>query len=502
MDDTIVNRVNSKDMSTYSMGSETGHGEPAVQSAFDKLIAAVVEALQQGDHDPGSELKANKAGTRDLLSGTTRNPDGTVFYGEDAVCLVELNTESSFNPDVLEKFNEQALISHAAKVKLFNSSTRKVHKTSIEMIGDPVAQICCYMVSRECRYGILSNWAFTFFLKLELDELGSMVLHCSDRFSPFTRAVREDEGVCAAGNEFLGTVVSKVDEETPAASLIQASTLFVWLAMRDRVVGREDDVDMKKALRARAEKTSGLEDHPIGSGSSFSLFKGRRRDNGTGNVERNGEGAKGGKMHGVVDGVALTFDYWHVSSVVSVLFEQGIGYKQTTVTDLETGEEISDCFAKCIAVDDADARNAYSHQCAMHHFENEVAMYEGPALGLQGTVVPAVVHVGEFDMGAGKQAVLVTRNAGHALSSREGKRIARAEGLVAVKKRVHAALGSLHEAGIIHGDMGLRNVTIREDGGVCLIDLGSAFCGGPSGAERDLELFDKDFDATFKAELA
>ncbi|GBG31891.1 Atypical protein kinase C [Hondaea fermentalgiana] len=254
------------------------------------------------------------------------------------------------------------------------------------MVGDPVAQICCYMVSPECRYGILSNWKSTFFLKLEVDE---------------------------------------------------------------------------------------------------------------------SSGSMGGKVQGVVDGVALAFDFSDVSLVVHVLFEQGVGYKRTTVTDLETGEEISDCFAKCIAVDEANARDAHSHQCAMHHFKNEVATYEGPALGLQGRVVPTVVHVGEFDMGAGKQAVLVTQNAGHALSPQEGMRITRAEGLVAVKKRVHAALRSLHEAGIIHGDMGLRNVTIREDGGVSLIDLGSAFCGGPSDAERDVELFDMDFDATFEAaELA
>ncbi|GBG35123.1 Hormonally up-regulated neu tumor-associated kinase [Hondaea fermentalgiana] len=199
----------------------------------------------------------------------------------------------------------------------------------------------------------------------------------------------------------------------------------------------------------------------------------------------------------------LTFAVPDASAVVPVLFKRGVGYRQTTVTDLETGEEISDCFAKCIALEDdaAGEADALSHESAVRHLENEMAMYEGAALSLQGSVVPTVVHVGEFDMGAGKQAVLVTRNVGNALCSREGKRMARTQGLLAVKKRVHAALRSLHEAGIVHGDMGLRNVTIREDGGVYLIDLGSASCAGGD-ASRDFELFDMDFNATFEAELA
>ncbi|GBG28531.1 EKC/KEOPS complex subunit BUD32 [Hondaea fermentalgiana] len=164
--------------------------------------------------------------------------------------------------------------------------------------------------------------------------------------------------------------------------------------------------------------------------------------------------------------------------------------------------DISNCFAKSIAVDDAGAADDLSHEWALLHLENEVAIYEGPALGLQGTVVPTVVHVGEFDMGARKQVVLVIRNVGHSLCSREGKRIAEAQDFVAVKKRVHAALRSLNDAGIIHGDMGRRNVTIREeDGRVCLIDLGSASCAGGD-ASRDFELFDMDFNATFEAELA
>ncbi|GBG35124.1 Hypothetical Protein FCC1311_113472 [Hondaea fermentalgiana] len=219
MSEIVVNRVNLQEMPSYSQRVEAGDGETPIQVAFNRLAATLQEALKEGGLDPSSELSSGRRYIHDPIAHTTRYSDATFSVGDKAVCLVELKTKSTFGPKALEEF-EPPKDTKLNKVKVYNKLTKKTTTASFEAAGDPLAQICCYMACNECRYGILSNWGFTYFLKLEMAEDGSMVLHYSDRFCPLTQQGQESGRVCAVGNELLGEVVRKVVAGDRPASLV------------------------------------------------------------------------------------------------------------------------------------------------------------------------------------------------------------------------------------------------------------------------------------------
>ncbi|GBG24063.1 Hormonally up-regulated neu tumor-associated kinase [Hondaea fermentalgiana] len=494
LSDKVHDRVNALYLGVYSKRSVEGTDKGPIYETFKHLICAADEALTLCVCDSESRLGSKISRTVDRITATRGFPHVSIVEGDVPVCMIEIETQSTFQAAALESFEKPKSV-QTAHFKRFNPLSKMDKEYSHETACDPIAQICCCMVNNGCRYGILSNWDCTYFLKLQMDLDGTMVLHYSDRFSPLTKESLEQGFVGARGNERLGDVVREITPGCNPASLAQATVLFIWLARRDLVVPPNDAGPeyFKLAMERRGKKlidsALSLSTHMYGVGPSIKL---KVEPDGTSQFE-SGPGDE------VVENV-LTFEL-SAASVVPVLFKHGFGCSETTITNLQTGQQISGCFAKSIMVNDTEMADLETYQSAISDFENEIYMYEGPARALQGTVIPSVVYVGKFDNGAGIHAVLVTRIAGHALSSTEGKRIAKAQGLLIVKDRVHAAIAALHSAGITHGDMGLRNVTIREDGGVSLIDLGRASCD-PSGAPLDLEVFAMDFDATFRAELS
>ncbi|GBG25047.1 Casein kinase 1-like protein HD16 [Hondaea fermentalgiana] len=179
----------------------------------------------------------------------------------------------------------------------------------------------------------------------------------------------------------------------------------------------------------------------------------------------------------------------------------GVGFSDSTLEI--AGITFNDCFAKAsLYLDDETSYdtgyNLNNEQATefMGMLVEEARLYDGAARALQGSVLPVVHYSGEFPIGGGFYFMIVMSNTGHSLRSEVGQQTARSVGLNAVHSRVHALLDKLHGAGITHGDMGLRNVTIQENGTVRLVDLGMASLDLRH-CRQDYESFDAEWTRAF-----
>ncbi|GBG33757.1 Cell division protein kinase 2, putative [Hondaea fermentalgiana] len=184
----------------------------------------------------------------------------------------------------------------------------------------------------------------------------------------------------------------------------------------------------------------------------------------------------------------------------------GVGFSDSTLEI--AGITFHDCFAKAsLYLDDETSYdtgyNLNNEQANefMGVLVEEARLYDGEARALQGSVLPVVHYSGEFPIDGGFYLMIVMSNTGHSRGSKVGQQTARSVGLNTVHSRVHALLDKLHGAGITHGDMGLRNVNIQENGTVRLVDFGMVSLDLRQ-CRQDHESFDADVtgDAFSKAD--
>jgi serine/threonine protein kinase len=143
------------------------------------------------------------------------------------------------------------------------------------------------------------------------------------------------------------------------------------------------------------------------------------------------------------------------NKVVPILGGAGAGFKKQIVHGYKS-------FIKLLspALVDPDDVNELKHEAEMYQVLEP----------LWGSYVPGLVYHGELERG---KFALITTDEGESLATEEGFRLAQ-NGQDLLRVRAHEALSLVHDKGVLHGDVALRNIVVDSKYNVKVIDFGRA----------------------------
>jgi len=137
-----------------------------------------------------------------------------------------------------------------------------------------------------------------------------------------------------------------------------------------------------------------------------------------------------------------------------------------------------DVFVKTMPVSKDWTRETYEFQKSV--FLNEVKLYLGPLRPLQGKHVPFLVYGGTYH----KRIIIATTSSGETAT----KELILANSSWAIKA-IRASLSALHRAGVLHGDIALRNIAIDTNTKTAhLIDFGRSSQDKTTKINKDKEI--------------
>ncbi|GBG35131.1 Fibroblast growth factor receptor 1 [Hondaea fermentalgiana] len=480
----------------YTTGDETyiGSSEPLVAKSFHGLDQAMREALRVAGVPGGDRLYYGVLSAVDPRSDTSRSPDFEYYMPPPGQVATRANVSSDMCIIVGELKTTKSLDvkTHEQLVELVKNRGSKIsYDKSYGAVECPVTQLCNYMDIKHCKYGILTNQVVTFFVK----KVSPTTVQITESFVTITAKGREAlEAQSKKGNERndafeTGNVAmaDKYDGDVlPPLSLLQATSIFVAIAMKD-FLDREKESSGNRGIKVVAGRggeanvktrhASSQGDNAKSSNSDSGRLGSRRTrsqdpnaadtDGSLANVETASSALFSGQVEIDIDTAQ------HL--LTPVLFSVGAGYKSVSVKCLATGEVEPHCFAKALPLhlDMANSKRGDAERAARQAIDNEAKLLLGRAAPLQGKVLPRVVFFGTTTDGL-ESTYLVTRHEGESLSSRDGAQRALQVGLGEIRRRLHELLSMLHEAGLAHGDVALRNIVINDDNVLHFIDIGMA----------------------------
>mmetsp|Transcript_5030 Transcript_5030/g.10470 ORF Transcript_5030/g.10470 Transcript_5030/m.10470 type:complete len:922 (-) Transcript_5030:1494-4259(-) len=482
----------------YITGRTTyiGSSEALVTKSLDGLDEALREALRVAEVPGGDRLHYGVVSVVDHRSDTVRSPDFEYYMLQPGQDTTKANVSSGKCLIVGEIKTTKSLEVRTYKelVDLVEERGSNVnYKKNFGTVACPVTQLCNYMKMKGCKYGILTNHDVTFFVK----RVCKGTVGITEAFLTITAEDRESleaqsnkrkkrRGSFETGNMAMA---DKYAGMLPPLSLLQATSIFVAIAMKN-FQDREKESSATptlKVLAKRGGKANGMTRYASSQGAksstkpSKSIFGGRLRLRRTRSQDPNAADPNDSLANTEVASPALFSGQVEIyietaqHLLTPVLFSVGAGYKSVSVKSLATGEVEPHCFAKALPLhlNMANSRRGDAERAARQAIDNEAELLLGRAAPLQGKVLPRVVFFGTTTDGL-ESTYLVTRHEGDSLSSRDGAQRALQVGIREIRRRLHELLNMLHEAGLAHGDVALRNIVINDDNVLHFIDIGMA----------------------------
>ncbi|GBG32034.1 Hypothetical Protein FCC1311_082592 [Hondaea fermentalgiana] len=512
----------------YGSGVETliGYSEQLIVRFWYSLDLAMRQPFRAAKVPGSDRLRYDASSVVDPSSDTSHKLDfeysmprpgqaKTKANITSGICLIvgEVKTTRSLNVDNYEELIE--LVHEREK----NTNDKETNKA----IACPVTQLCNYMDIKNCKYGILSNHKVTFFVK----KVSSTTVLISESFKPITARDREEldtsskKGKKPKDDFALGNVAmaDKYDgggiNGHPPFSLLQATSVFVAIAMKDFLDSEKEENSAGKAPQMsaarggtakRTKRYASSQGGKSSTKSSKSVFDGRLRPRRTRLQDSNAGGAgallaNASTMSPSLFSGQVEIDIETEQHLLTpVLSSVGAGYKSVSVKSLASGEVEQRCFAKALPLHLGMTKSIRgdAERAARQAIDNEAELLLGRAAPLQGKVLPRVIFFGTTTDGL-ESTYLITRHEGDSLSSRDGSQRALQLGVRKIRRRLHRLLNMLHKAGLAHGDVALRNIVINNDNVLHFIDIGM---GSEDPSSQDMEYEHAELDrALDKLEL-
>jgi len=303
------------------------------------------------------------------------------------------------------------------------------------------------------RYGVITKYQNTWFVKLMKDEKsGKSGIWITDRFS--TVPETEDKSDNATKNPggwsrsqalLWFCMVASEDEDRILNDGGWKVMTAKMITLRDKH-NAQRDANVQKDLRSAAKKA---EAGPKRRSDRLA----KKRDEEDDEEEDNEELFPMDHINGVLD-VSR-------SKVVPILGGGGLGFKGQSFKGVP-----SLCFAKVL-------NTVLCEEEILEEIHHGEEVYR-QLLHLGGRSIPRLVFAGDLEQA---RFAVITTDEGDNLSSTAGIQLARhleEQESGAVFQKALKALCSLHESGFAHGDVALRNIVMKPDLSLKLIDLGRA----------------------------
>jgi tRNA A-37 threonylcarbamoyl transferase component Bud32 len=307
---------------------------------------------------------------------------------------------------------------------------------NLDVVRGGVAQLFEYMLSLDLQFGVLSTTDRTWFCKR--DDNGTLwISKC------FMCAGVNDESVVRA--MFAMLIVANENPRMGISSEYE-ETLLVDLGGRGISARKDDNVHYQVSGKLR----------------EIVLNTARRRSQrGTGNVDEDI-----GTKRSLIEVLPMSADQFSMPLWTHDSYHTVWNSSQSHVARMTMAEDVNTTMVvKTLSEKDHDRHK----EDGKLRFQHEIDLYQGPLRMLQGTAVPFMLYGGRFYPG---RFIIALSDEGDSLMHIEG--VSDAE-----KKAMHEsfrqALASVHNAGVLHGDIHPRNlVWNRVTGQGRIVDFGLA----------------------------
>lgn len=338
------------------------------------------------------------------------------------------------NPDRFKKF--ETAIQNAVPGSIQSSAAQGSKDDDQRVVESPIAELCLYMMSKDNKFGALTNGLKTYFFRRHRNP---RTVEVSEAFYS-----NRDDGIghTNPGNWSLG----------------QAWLVFLYHALKDHQVSRFKDFDwlrdsspltdirINKIIHGEIEVTTDIREDPPQYSASAS---------GTGE-DGNSNGTSESRNHGAprdptVKAVFRLGPNMETSNMRTILEDEAMAYPDIMINGVSS-------FVK----------TTYAPHDARYTLEGEGEVYAALHM-LQGDAIPRVTACGIDEML--NLAVFATEQCGTSMSEMQPRKRKEHGGVRKLYWKAALCLEKIHAAGFIHGDVALRNIVVDSASNVKFIDL-------------------------------
>lgn len=414
-------------------------GERGVVLAGTACIAYAVQLLNAAK--PDLKLRHGGKSFVDPVTRTQRVPDLLVFEGSRVVLVVEFKWDGTFHDnDLVRYYNVHQPRSVRAKFTDVPGSV-VVRKC-------PITQLCTYMRLAKCRFGVISTYHHTFFVRVGRGR----VLETSGCFYPGVEVVKiiNVKKTVEGQEAFEKQTVSlssmdnpptpNPDNADPPPGPLTLNQALMWIIATSIEEGPDlpadfELSDVEESIRLGLEEQQGAARPPPRQGT-------RRSARGVSGAAASSGGAVGSSRSATTASTGPSTSVKLDSAphkLIPVLGGRGAGFLDQDVAGKR-------CFIKFA---EPEAQKELENEARVLRFLREH----------WGTLTPTLVAYGPVDRG---QMALATTMEGFSMGRCTSEQA----------EAMRAALRKLHGLGVLHGDVALRNFVVNKEGVVKLIDFG------------------------------